>query len=189
MGPGWLALIFAALTLWLVLGKWSAPSKSSDKRASREPEPQSVRQPVQLVSVPQVSVTAAPSAPRAPALVNVATDGLPFMPAEPDAPAPTGPVHPHPITAEHTRIFRENASIQALNDAMDSRDAQALRKYLARYRSEYPEDAHELQPGYELIADCLEQRPGSRAAAQHYFDEERGSSLRRFVLRHCLGGP
>jgi hypothetical protein len=119
--------------------------------------------------------------------VDVATDGLPYMPAAPDAKAAAGPAHPHPITPEHARIFRENATIQALNDAMDSRDVQALRRYLTRYRLEYPEDAQQLQLGFELIANCLEARPGSRAAAQRYFNEETASSLRRFVLRHCLG--
>jgi hypothetical protein len=111
------------------------------------------------------------------------------MPAGPDAEAPKGPVHPHPVTPEHQRIFRENQLIQALNDAMDSKDASALQSALASYRSEYPEDAHGLQAGYELIANCLEHGAEYRAAAQRYFDEERGSSLRRFVRRHCLGGP
>ncbi len=126
-----------------------------------------------------------PSAQPSLALVDVATDGLPFMPASPDAKAATGPVHPHPITPEHARIFRENATIQALNDAMDSKDAKTLRRFLTRYRLEYPEDAQQLQPGFELIGGIVsEARPGYREAAQRYFDEETASSLRRFVLRH-----
>ena len=129
-----------------------------------------------------------PSARPSLALVDVATDGLPYMPAAPDANAATGPVHPHRITPEHARIFRENATIQALNDAMDSKDGKALRRYLTRYRLEYPEDAQQLQPGYELIVNCLEGRPGFQQAAQRYVDEETASSLRRFVWRHCLGG-
>ena len=98
-------------------------------------------------------------------------------------------MHPHPVTPEHQRIFRENRLIQTLNDAMDSKDVPALRRALASYRSEYPEDANGLQTGYELIANCIEHGAEYRAAAQRYFDEERGSSLRRFVRRHCLGGP
>jgi len=134
------------------------------------------------------AAAALPSVQPSLTLVDVASDGLPYMPAAPDAKAVTGPVHPHPITPEHARIFRENATIQALNDAMDSKDAKTLRRFLTRYRLEYPEDAQQLQLGFELIANCLEARPGYREAAQRYFDEETASSLRRFVLRHCLGG-
>ena len=189
-----LAPIGAALTLWLALGRPSGDTPRSSERSPRErTELHSAERLVEPRSTantpPRVVTAVAERVKSAPALVNVATDGLPFMPAAADAPQPSGPVHPHPITAEHARIFRENATIQALNDAMDSGDAQALRRFLGRYRDEYPEDAQQLQRGYGLIADCLEQRPGYRAAARSYFDEERGSSLRRFVLRHCLGGP
>ena len=64
-----------------------------------------------------------------------------------------------------------------------------MRRALASFRSEYPEDANGLQTGYELIANRIEQGAGYRAAAQRYFDEDPGSSLRRFVRRHCLGAP
>jgi len=58
---------------------------------------------------------------------------------------------------------------------------------LAQYRDEYPEDAHVLQRGYELIADCME-RPGpeTRGVAQRYYDEELDSGLRRYIRRYCL---
>jgi hypothetical protein len=98
-----------------------------------------------------------------------------------------GAVHPHPITAQHERIFRENQLIGALNGAMDVNDGPGLRKLLQQYQQEYPDDPSALQQGYELIADCLE-HPGAaaRATAQRYYDTERGSTLRRFVARHCL---
>ena len=191
----WLALSGVALALgWWFLSRSGAQAQRSLERSAREanevaiPQPSVARAPrAKALPLPATAVTA--SSTSVPATLKVATDGLPYMPAAADAPATTGPVHPHPITAEHARIFRENATIQALNDAMDSQDARTLRGFLARYRSEYPEDAQQLQQGYELIADCLERRPGYRAAAQRYFDEENGSSLRRFVARHCLGGP
>jgi hypothetical protein len=98
-----------------------------------------------------------------------------------------GPVHPHPITEQHQRIFRENQLIGALDGAMDVRDGAGMRRLLQRYRQEYPDDPSALQSGYELIADCLEHPgPAARAAAQRYYDTERGSTLRRFVARHCL---
>jgi hypothetical protein len=117
-----------------------------------------------------------------------ADDGVPFMPPGPNDPRPDRPVHPHPITPQHLRIFRENELLGQLDGAMDVKDAAALRKLLRTYRAEYPEDPQQMQGGYELIANCLD-HPGdaaTRAAAQKYFDEERASTLRRFVLRHCL---
>jgi hypothetical protein len=109
------------------------------------------------------------------------------MPAGPDDPRPDGPVHPHPITAKHLRIYRENALLGSLSDALDVRDVPKLRALLKAYRDEFPEDDNRLQGGYQAIADCLEQPgPASRAAAQSYFDHELASTLRRFVKRHCL---
>ncbi len=97
---------------------------------------------------------------------------------------------PHPITPQHQRIFRENNLIGDLNGAMDVRDAKGLRGLLAQYREEYPEDAHVLQDGYELIASCLESAtPETRAAAQRYYDEQLDSGLRRYIRRHCLQAP
>ena len=74
-----------------------------------------------------------------------------------------------------------------LNGAMDVKDAAGLRELLKQYRDEYPEDAHVLADGYELIANCLE-RPGpeTRNVAQRYYDEQLDSGLRRYIRRHCL---
>jgi hypothetical protein len=119
----------------------------------------------------------------------VADDGLPIMPARPDAARPAGPVHPHPITEQHKRIYAENRMIGNLNYAVDARNAADIRRFLAEYRRDYPEDDHDVQEGYEVIADCLE-HPGeaSRAAARQFGEEHRGSTTRRFVNRICLEG-
>jgi hypothetical protein len=101
-------------------------------------------------------------------------------------PTAEGVEHPHPITPEHERIFRENRLIGAMNGAMDVDDAPGLRHLLAQYRQEYPEDDQELSDGYAAIADCIES-PGeeSQARAERWAEEHRGSTLRRFVFRHC----
>jgi hypothetical protein len=40
--------------------------------------------------------------------------------------------------------------------------------------------------GYALIADCLDDPgPASRIAGERYMKENRASTLRRFVERHC----
>ncbi|MGC4088174.1 MAG: hypothetical protein QM756_09790 [Polyangiaceae bacterium] len=185
------------LSAWLVNGRRSSEATTvATERAPAEPQPARSLEPQpavlapSAVPAPQSSLPAVVgSAPRPLPSEPLATDGLPYMPADPNAPRPAGFAHPHPVTPEHARIFRENATIQSLNDAMDARDVATLRSVLARYRSEYPEDEQRLQEGYELIANCLERGASERSAAQRYFDEERGSSLRRFVARYCLGGP
>jgi hypothetical protein len=117
----------------------------------------------------------------------VTSDGLPIMPAGPDAARPDGPVHPHPITPRHQRIFAENRLIGALDGAMDVKDAAGMRRLLEQYRREYPEDDNMLQDGYAVIADCLE-HPGapSRAAAERWLPTHNGSTLKRWVNRYCL---
>jgi hypothetical protein len=120
--------------------------------------------------------------------VERAADGIPIMPAGPSAGSAQEPKHPHPHTPLHERIYRENTLFGQLNGAMDVKDVAGMRRLLAEYRNEYPEDAHFLQEGYALIADCLE-RPGdeaARRAAERYWKERRASQLRRYVRRHCL---
>jgi hypothetical protein len=116
-------------------------------------------------------------------------DGMPVYPAGSAQVNGEGMV-PHPITPTHERIFRENDLIGNLNGAMDVQDVAGLRALLKQYRDEYPEDAHVLADGYQLIADCLE-HPGAetRAVAQRYYDEQRDSGLRRYIRRHCLEAP
>ena len=109
----------------------------------------------------------------------------------PEAPEGHSPElrHPHPITPQHERIYRENTLTFALDGAVDVEDAPGIRRLLAIYRQEFPEDSLLTQQGYEIIADCLD-RPGvgTRAAAQRFYDTEIASALRRHVRRHCLGG-
>lgn len=95
--------------------------------------------------------------------------------------------HPHPITEKHRRIFEENNRIGAMSGAMDQGDFAALRRMNADYRRDYPEDDNDLQEGYDLIADCLEERtPRAIEAARGFWQTHRASALRRYVRRHCL---
>ncbi|HEX9619221.1 MAG TPA: hypothetical protein VF989_03735 [Polyangiaceae bacterium] len=122
-----------------------------------------------------------------PAGLPVPAAASPLRAAAPGAASDGGEPHrPHPITDDHLRIRRENQLIQKLNDAMDLGDFITLRKVLAGYREEYPEDAQGLQEGYERVADCLEfPGPETRARGKKYWEEHRGSTLRRFIRRHC----
>lgn len=154
------------------------------------PEPSGpAPQVVQIREVP-APIVPAPVAPKPAPVVETASadvlpDGLRFAPAS-EGPHEPGML-PHPITPQHKRIFRENSLVGNLNGAMDVKDVQGLRALLKEYREEYPEDAHVMQDGYEIIANCLEHpSPETRAVAQRYYDEELASGLRRYIRRHCL---
>jgi len=128
-----------------------------------------------------------PTAPRA--AVVLASNVVPSVHIEPPPLAPEPP-HPHPITPQHERIYRENQLTFSLDGAVDVEDVAGIRRLLAIYRQEFPEDSLVLQQGYEIIANCLE-RPGAttRDAAQQFYDIELASALRRHVRRHCLEKP
>lgn len=165
------------------------------RREHEPPVPIAARESIEIVDVPRepsppspIPEAAKTSPPRAvlETPVELASDGVPLMRAQGDSTL-LGPRHPHPITAQHRRIYRENTLLGALNGAVDAGDPEALRRLTQRYRDEYPEDGPQLQTGYELIADCLDHLdPETVARARRYFDEERGSTLRRYVKRYCL---
>ncbi len=161
-------------------------------RASFTEEPEPARE-ASPTSAPEPALGAVVTREEPPTtsavLMGHAPAGAAPRPATPD-PEPAANDdrgHPHPITPAHGRIFRENNFVGGLNGAMDVKDAAGMRRLLARYRAEYPEDSLALQAGYELIADCLE-HPGaeSEAAARRYYETETASALRRYVRRHCL---
>lgn len=120
-------------------------------------------------------------------VLALAADGIPIKPRGAHAAVSDQPMHPHPITAAHERIYRENNLVGALNLAVDLEDAPRIREVVAQYRAEYPEDAHRLQDGYAIIADCLD-RPAleTRSRAQQFWQTEIRSQTRRYVRRYCL---
>ena len=116
------------------------------------------------------------------------SDGVPIHPRGSAEPPPNTATHPHGFTPVHERIYRENNLLGQLDGAMDARDVPGMRRLLEQYGADYPEDSHEMQVGYRLIADCLEfpKDQERRAAAQRYYDTEIQSGLRRYIRRHCL---
>lgn len=168
------SVLVASAVGWLLTPSL-APRQPAREPTVRTPEP---------AAAPRVALAVPPAADATP--VDFTPQGLAIRPAGSAAVDAQGMV-PHPLTPQHQRIFRENILIHDLNGAMDLEDGAALRRLLKQYRDEYPEDAHVLQDGYELIADCL-QRPGieARAAAQRYYDEQLDSGVRRYIRRHCL---
>ena len=186
------AAIALGLAGWLLLR--ARPAHEPDVQTAEQEEEEEM----EPAPVPLAPPAADPPPPKAaPILTATVTprpleymdDGVPIMPAGPNDPHPNTFVHPHPITPRHVRIFEENALLFQLNEAMDGREAPRLRGLLTQYRLQYPDDPHDMQAGYTLIADCIEHpNDETRAAAQRYYDEETASTLRRFVMRHCLDG-
>ncbi len=170
---GLAALLATGLLAWWTLRPSSVPPEVPGPAALSAPE----AAPVPTPPTPPIHADTAPA--------NF-YEGVPIRPAG-SAEVNAEGMLPHPLTPEHQRIFRENNLIGDLNGAMDVKDPAGLRALLNQYRDEYPEDAHVLADGYELIANCLE-RPGpeTRAAAQRYYDEQLDSGVRRYIRRHCL---
>jgi len=169
-------LAAGALAWWALRPSPVPPELPGPATVARAPEPAPAPAP-------------APHAEQATTTADFTPDGVPIRPAGSAEVDARGMV-PHPITPTHERIFHENNLIGDLNSAMDNSNVAELRGLLKQYRDEYPEDAHVLQDGYELIADCQESlTPELRAKAQRYYDEELASGLRRYVRRYCLEAP
>lgn len=98
--------------------------------------------------------------------------------------------HPHPITPERDALQYELRLVGALQDALDLGDAPALRELIQRYRAHVPGDENKLAEGYERLADCLESSVSNhevvRARALEYYENERASTVRRYIRRVCL---
>ena len=176
-------LVIVLAAIWYFLRR--AETHEAAPPAAAEEE---ARAPV--AETPPAPARPAPAAPAPPPPTKeepVAEDGVPFMPAHDGDPIPEGYRHFHPITPKHKRLYKENGLIESLNGAMDVKDAPGLRKLLAQYKREYPEDEWELQGGYAAIADCFD-HPGdaTRAAAKAWVEAHNGSPLKRFVNRHCF---
>jgi hypothetical protein len=145
--------------------------------------------PTALTSAPPARVLARDTKrPAAPAPgEHVADDGIGFVPPHDGDPRPSGPLHPHPISPQHQRIFAENRIAFALDDATDAKDVAVMKDLLAQYRRDFPEDQWQLQGGYAVIIDCLEHPgPESRRAAERWLDQNNGSTVKRSVLRNCV---
>jgi hypothetical protein len=178
----WLYLVAGAAVVALVA--WLVLRGRAEEATASAPVDEPERPPAETRRLPPVPRTP-PARDAAPYKEETATsDGLPIAPPRGDV---LGPAHPHPITPQHERIYGENRLVGALEGAMEAKDVAGMRRLLAQYRREYPEDDQELQDGYGIIADCME-HPGAspRAAAERWLDAHNGSTAKRFVLRYCI---
>jgi hypothetical protein len=186
--------LFAAASVLMLVGLvvWWVPAGSSSREASASAPLQTAVASVSPRVTEGHSLAPRPSVNherRVNAKPSNATVASRTESSARDGEAPGELRKPHPITPQHQRIFEENSRIGAMNYAMDRGDFATLRRLNSEYRQDYPEDADVLKEGYDLIADCLEQRtPRAVTAARRFWQAERASSLRRHVRRHCLEG-
>jgi hypothetical protein len=181
----WLYLVAGAAVLALVF--WLALRGGTEEATANAPLDAPLPAPAEARHLPPVPRTPAPREPAPYKEEIVTSDGIPIAPPRGDV---LGAAHPHPITPQHERIYGENRLVGALEGAMEVKDVAGMRRLLAQYRREYPEDDQELQDGYGIIADCME-HPGAgpRAAAERWLDAHNGSTAKRYVLRYCIEPP
>lgn len=140
------------------------------------------------------SVTDVVSAPEAPAWASEAvadpvSAAEPAREPEPERERESQHAQPHPITAEHLALYRDLDLLDAAWQALHGRDFARARELLAVHRREYRRQHDDMTEGLSLLADCMEQQtPEARARAQHFYDEQTHSMLRRRMRRHCLQG-
>jgi len=174
-----LAVAAAAVGLWLVLSpadeRADAPDEVVDADSARAVVPEPAPSPPPLPQ-PAAAPRAGPAAPTGPSVVG----------PHPDDPHEPGMI-PHPMDEARKRLHAENHLILLLNEAMSFRNVKEMRELLVEYRQLDPTDKDASQVGYAIIADCID-APGeaSLAAARHFYDTQRHSSLRRFVRRICF---
>lgn len=95
--------------------------------------------------------------------------------------------HPHPITREHERLFRDVDLLHAADEAIKEGAFESARDLLARHHRELRGMSTVEEEGLLLLADCA-QEPNSDnlARAQSFYDEHTESSVRRRLRRGCL---
>jgi hypothetical protein len=110
---------------------------------------------------------------------------------EAEAAAETEPLPPtavpHPISAEHQRLYRDVDLLDAADDAIRAQRFEEARALLAQHHRELPGMSTLEEEGLLLLTDCVEQRsPENLARVQSYYDRYSASTVRRRLRRACL---
>ncbi len=95
--------------------------------------------------------------------------------------------HPHPITAEHRRLYRDADLIDGAAGALRKHDVAQARVLLADHEREFGSKPGSDTQGLMLLADCIEQRDAaSIERAQAFYDRHTHSMVRRQIRKQCL---
>jgi hypothetical protein len=170
----WLgAGLVVALLLWLCAPRDAAPEAAP------------LRKPARAVHATR---TGQPRATEARAMLH--TLGQLAHAAQLAAPEPEAsprPEPPHPITADHRRLYRDVDLLQAADDAISAQRFAEARALLAQHRRELPGMSVIEEEGLWLLTDCAELRnPQNVARVQAFYDEHSASTVRRRLRRACL---
>jgi hypothetical protein len=120
---------------------------------------------------------------------TVPADPYAGMYAGPGPDDPAGPgMLPHPITAEHVRLYRDVELLDSAWRALERGEFERARTLLREHASEYAASRYDdINDGLTILADCME-RPSAAARdrAQRFYDEHTSSTTRRRIRKHCL---
>jgi hypothetical protein len=95
--------------------------------------------------------------------------------------------HPHPITAEHRRLYRDADLIDGAAALLRKGSTAEARALLAQHRTEYPQREGSDNEGLALLADCIERRDApSIERARSFYDRNTHSMVRRQIRKQCL---
>jgi hypothetical protein len=95
--------------------------------------------------------------------------------------------HPHPITAEHRRLYRDADLIDGAAALLRKGSVAEARALLAQHRIEYSPREGSDNEGLALLADCIERRDApSIERARSFYERNTHSMVRRQIRRQCL---
>ncbi len=161
-----LALLFAAALALNLRGAESAPSAAQKSGAVR---------------VKTGSATRAPLPSRAEFLRMLAATQPEAQPARDDHD------HPHPITRDHERLYRDVDLLREADDAIKAGDYDRARALLAQHHRELGGMSAVEEEGLWLLADCAEHgRAEDVERVRSFYEEHTESTVRRRLRRACL---
>lgn len=134
---------------------------------------------VHRATPPAPTPTDAPT-PRAPAVRTASSASTLASTVTPDR-------HPHPITAEHRRLYREADLLDGAAARLRKGSVAEARALLAQHRTEYSPREGRDNEGLTLLADCIERGDAaSLERAQAFYDRYTHSMVRRQIRKQCL---
>lgn len=97
---------------------------------------------------------------------------------------------PHPITAEHLRLYRDADLLNGASQALATRSVAGARALLAQHEREYGATGATEREGLTVLADCIaEPSAATRQRARSFYATHRASTARRQIRRECLETP
>jgi hypothetical protein len=169
----------AGLVVALVL--WLCAPREAEKTAASSPKP--------ARSAHAAEVARTRAAETRSMLQTLGQLALAARTAEPQPDATPRPDPPHPITADHRRLYRDVDLLHAADQAISEQRFAEARALLAQHHRELPGMSPIEEEGLWLLSDCAEQRSAQNVArVQAFYDQHTASSVRRRLRRACLEG-